>query len=60
MSKHKRYYVRASDDAGSLPDAPRDRTWDVVDRETDTIIHSSFYTRKKARAYAQSLNDRKP
>lgn len=53
----KRYYVRACDNDGSVdPPPPRDRTWDVIDRETDGTVTADFYTRADARVEAAKLN----
>lgn len=50
----KRHSVKPCDNCGTLPDAPRDRTWDVC--WGDKIVHSDFHTRKAARDMAQQLD----
>lgn len=53
--KH-RYYVSPLDNLGSVePKPPRDRTWVVMDRKTDTCV-AEFDTRREARNEAKSLN----
>jgi hypothetical protein len=47
----RRFVVRPCDNLGSLPDAPRDRTWIVFDRLLQTEVQDCE-TRTKAKAAA--------
>lgn len=51
----KRFVVRPCDNLGSLPDAPRDRTWTVFDRVTQEGVQDCE-TRAKAKAAAAEWN----
>lgn len=52
----KRYYVTPLDNLGTVdPPPPRDRTWCVMDRETDGCV-GDYVTRAEARAEALRLN----
>ena len=51
-----RYSARPCDNEGTLdPPPPRDRTWDVHDRQADSCV-AGFDTREEARVYARGLN----
>lgn len=53
----KPYYVKPCDDGGSLPDAPRTRSWDVVlRRRGGNVAIENYVTRKAARDEAERLN----
>lgn len=53
----KRYYVCPLDNCGTVdPPPPRDRTWTVIDRQTDGCV-GDFFTRTEARAYCAELNN---
>lgn len=50
MTRKRRYCVRLCDNCGSLPEAPRDRTWLVWDRQEDKEV-ADLSTRAAASAY---------
>lgn len=53
----RRYTVQPCDNCGTVePKPPRDRTWLVWDRETDSQVDEKD-TRREARAEAKRLNE---
>jgi hypothetical protein len=64
-SRRPRFYVAPYDNDDTLTDnagnpPPRDRTWDVVDRDTNAVVYANCYTRREARVEADRLNQEKP
>lgn len=64
-SRRPRFYVAPCDNDGTLTDndgnpPPRDRTWDVVDRNTNAVVYANSYTRREARVEADRLNQENP
>ena len=50
-----RYIVRPCDNCGSIEGLKRDRTWDVIDRATDSCVQQCT-TRHEARDAAKAWN----
>lgn len=51
----RRFIVRPCDNCGSVPDAPRDRQWDVVDTALGHVV-ANHDTRAAARKDAAEQN----
>lgn len=53
-----RFFISACDDGDSLPNNPRQRTWDIIDRNGGPDCAVGNYTsRELARKAAKALND---
>lgn len=52
----QRYIVNPSDDGTSIEDQKRSRSWDVIDRVTNSVV-SNHLTRDGARSAAREAND---